>query len=175
MQSAGLRSRCAVAKPQEMGPARGVAAGIQWHAALHAPVHFLLVPCSFLDGCSMHIAPAARQGLQAYLGVIQFLPSFHTHAEQLALFPSQVLTSQPDNSKAIFRRGRAQLRMGNTDAAERDLTRAAALSPADAAIMRVRPDRGSCCCRAVTYSSSRCGNTRRSQETGALRNSSSTT
>lgn len=73
-----------------------------------------------------------------------------THAEQLALFPSQVLTSQPDNGKAIFRRGRAQLRMGNTDAAERDLTRAAALSPADAAIMRVRPDRGSCCCRAVT-------------------------
>lgn len=49
----------------------------------------------------------------------------------------QVLTSQPDNSKALFRRGRARLRMGNTEAAERDLSRAAELSPYDAAIRQV--------------------------------------
>jgi hypothetical protein len=49
----------------------------------------------------------------------------------------QVLTSQPDNSKALFRRGRAQLRLGNTEAAERDLSHAARLAPDDPAIRKV--------------------------------------
>jgi hypothetical protein len=60
----------------------------------------------------------------------------------------QVLTGQPDNSKALFRRGRAQLQLGNTEAAERDLSQAAALAPHDPAIRKV-PERaaiGITCC-----------------------------
>ena len=49
----------------------------------------------------------------------------------------QVLTSQPDNSKALFRRGRARLQLGNTEAAERDISQAAGLAPHDPAIRKV--------------------------------------
>lgn len=48
----------------------------------------------------------------------------------------EVLREQPDNAKAIFRRGRARLALGMTDAAEEDLLRASALAPNDAAIRR---------------------------------------
>ncbi len=47
-----------------------------------------------------------------------------------------MLREQPKNAKAIFRRGRAHLELGNTDAAEADLEQAARLSPNDAAIRR---------------------------------------
>lgn len=48
----------------------------------------------------------------------------------------QVLREQPDNAKAVFRRGQARLAMGNTDGAEEDLRRAVALNPNDTAIRR---------------------------------------
>lgn len=48
----------------------------------------------------------------------------------------EVLREQPNNAKAIFRRGRARFALGNTDAAEEDLRRAAALNPNDTAIRR---------------------------------------
>lgn len=48
----------------------------------------------------------------------------------------EVLREQPNNAKAVFRRGRARLAMGNTDAAEEDLRRAAALNPNDTAVHR---------------------------------------
>ena len=39
-------------------------------------------------------------------------------------------------AKALFRRGKAQLRLGNTEAAERDLEAAQKLTPHDAAVTR---------------------------------------
>jgi tetratricopeptide (TPR) repeat protein len=42
---------------------------------------------------------------------------------------NRVLALDKDNSKALFRRGSAQLRNGNLDAAERDLERANAVAP----------------------------------------------
>ena len=48
----------------------------------------------------------------------------------------QVLRTEPKNVKALFRRGKAQLRLGNTDGAATDLGAAHRLAPDDAGIDR---------------------------------------
>lgn len=59
------------------------------------------------------------------------------HQKQFVAFVVlQVLAADPKNAKAIFRRGKAELRLGNTDAAARDLEAAHKLAPEDAAISR---------------------------------------
>ena len=56
-----------------------------------------------------------------------------------------VLAEAPDNAKALYRRGKARLALGQTEAAEEDLRKAAKASPDDKAIRRalaeVRADR----------------------------------
>jgi Flp pilus assembly protein TadD len=47
-----------------------------------------------------------------------------------------VLATEPKNVKALFRRGKAQLRLGNTDGAAADLDAAHRLAPNDAGIGR---------------------------------------
>jgi len=47
-----------------------------------------------------------------------------------------VLASDPKDVKALFRRGKAQLRLGNTDGAAADLDAAHRLAPDDAGIAR---------------------------------------
>ncbi|KAI9344791.1 hypothetical protein DFJ73DRAFT_839688 [Zopfochytrium polystomum] len=47
---------------------------------------------------------------------------------------NKVLEKQPENSKALFRRGQSNLALNNLDAAEADLVKAAKLEPKDAAI-----------------------------------------
>ena len=54
----------------------------------------------------------------------------------LVLGSLQVLVADPKNAKAMFRRGKAELRLGNTEAAARDLEAAHKLAPEDAAISR---------------------------------------
>ncbi len=48
----------------------------------------------------------------------------------------QVLASDPKDVKALFRRGKAQLRLGNTDGAAADLDAAHRLAPDDSGIAR---------------------------------------
>ena len=48
----------------------------------------------------------------------------------------QVLASDPKNAKAMFRRGKAQLRLCNTDGAAADLDAVQRLAPDDAGIAR---------------------------------------
>lgn len=47
-----------------------------------------------------------------------------------------MLQGDTKNAKAMFRRGKAQLRLGNTEAAARDLEAAHRLAPDDAAVAR---------------------------------------
>eukprot|EP00887_Chlorella_sp_A99_P006126 scaffold22.g6126.t1 len=49
---------------------------------------------------------------------------------------TEVLREQPTNAKALFRRGRARLLLGQTEAALADLEKAAALEPQDKAISK---------------------------------------
>uniref|UniRef100_A0A6S9XL77 Uncharacterized protein n=1 Tax=Chrysotila carterae TaxID=13221 RepID=A0A6S9XL77_CHRCT len=57
----------------------------------------------------------------------------HTHA---ITHCSQVLNVEPDNAKALYRRGYCQMQVGNLDEAQADLKRAAQLSPNDAEVRR---------------------------------------
>lgn len=47
-----------------------------------------------------------------------------------------MLTGDPKNAKAMFRRGKAQLQLGNTEGAARDLEAAHRLAPDDVAVTR---------------------------------------
>jgi hypothetical protein len=48
----------------------------------------------------------------------------------------QVLAEEPDNAKALFRRGHARHVLGQTEAALEDLKKARAAAPSDANILR---------------------------------------
>ncbi len=49
---------------------------------------------------------------------------------------AQVLAEEPQNAKALFRRGRARHQLGQTEAALEDLTKARQAAPSDANIAR---------------------------------------
>lgn len=65
------------------------------------------------------------------LATCSFKLGNHQHA---SVHSTQVLDHEPDNVKALYRRGACELRLGNLEQARTDLQRASKLAPADAEV-----------------------------------------